>query len=88
MNEPPCLICHKPCEPAYADSRVNEPINATVFCTNGHYGSEFDPMDGSFLMLNIHDECLNLAARAGLILHATPVPVPEPEPLIERWKGL
>ena len=70
----------------------NEPYAATAFVTHGHYGSTaFDPMDGTFLEINVCDPCLVRQAKAGRVVegqdykHAdgtmTRIPVNEQPPL-------
>jgi hypothetical protein len=54
----PCIVCG---EQLYnvVDEVTNQPYEGTAFTTGGHYGSTvFDPMDGTYLELNICDECL------------------------------
>jgi hypothetical protein len=61
-----CFVCGKKLKTAIPDetnlpfgATINLPFGATVFKTYGNYGSTvFDPMDQSFLELNICDECL------------------------------
>jgi len=55
----PCICCGKELESAMGDGANNQPYAGTVFHSYGHYGSTiFDPMDGSFIELNVCDDCL------------------------------
>lgn len=64
-----CIVCHKRLEEAIPDS-TNQPYKATTFMTQGHYGSTFfDPMDGSYLEINVCDECLEKAKSENKIIH-------------------
>ena len=54
----PCIVCDKPLKPIETDI-MNIPDDSNVFRTYGQYGSTvFDPMDGTFLEINICDECV------------------------------
>ena len=65
--QPPCIICNRELEPAFSGCETNQPYGATSFITHGHYGSTiFDPLDGSYLEINICDDCL--AERVNKIL--------------------
>lgn len=64
---PSCIICKKQIKPLYEGEHT--PEYATTFHTSGHDGSGlFDPMDGSFLQINICDNCLAAAAEQDLVL--------------------
>lgn len=67
----PCIHCDKPLknvDPEYVS--CNQPYEGTAFTTHGHYGSTiFDPMDGTYLELNVCDECLRGLQGTGKILH-------------------
>lgn len=83
----PCFVCGKPLEEV-ADETSNQPNGATAFITNGHYGSTaFDPMDGSWLELNICDRCLTLRSKFVLLgkRYAPRLPS-EPKPIYNEWK--
>lgn len=61
MKPVPCIVCDRILEEAIPDS-INQPYKATTFSTKGHYGSTFfDPMDGSYLEINVCDVCLERA---------------------------
>jgi hypothetical protein len=69
MKPVPCVICHKRLDEAIPDS-TNQPYKATTFMTHGHYGSTFfDPMDGSYLEINVCDECLERVKSENKIYH-------------------
>ncbi len=60
--ELPCLLCGRELEPAghpdAHDRPHNQPDGALIFRAYGQYGSAaFDPMDGTFLEINICDPC-------------------------------
>jgi hypothetical protein len=64
----PCIACGKRPEGIDSDGG-NHPYEATAFMTHGHYGSTiFDPMNGTFLEINVCDQCLVEQANAGHIL--------------------
>lgn len=61
----PCICCGKELESVFAPDEdgkplcENQPYAATTFHSYGHYGSTtFDPMDGSFIEINVCDDCL------------------------------
>lgn len=55
----PCFVCGSQLE-NIAEGDGNQPMRGTEFTTHGHYGSTvFDPMDGSFMRLNVCDTCLD-----------------------------
>lgn len=67
-NALPCIACNAAVE-SIDDSYINSPYKATAFQTEGHYGSTiFDPMNGTYLELNVCDECLRRLAAEGKIL--------------------
>lgn len=67
-NALPCIVCDRQIE-SMDDSYINSPYAATAFESHGHYGSTiFDPMNGSFLELNVCDPCLRRLAGEGKIL--------------------
>jgi len=60
----PCIICGKKLENVFATAK-NQPYGATAFQSHGHYGSTaFDPMDGTYIEINICDPCLLQAQLA------------------------
>lgn len=68
----PCIICDKTLSDV-GSGDVNHPYGAVVFHAMGQYGSTaFDPMDSSFLEINVCDECLLKAADKNRILLREP----------------
>ena len=66
-----CVVCRQALQPVFpgheADGGYVQPDNANTFSTAGTYGSTvFDPVDGSYLEVNICDPCLASAIEAGL----------------------
>lgn len=81
---PPCIVCKEPLKNLmYPEG--NQPLGGLgFFRTYGHYGSsEFDPMDGSFLCINVCDICLEEAGKAGHVLLSQRQPTPSP--VVSRW---
>lgn len=72
-----CFVCDKPLEDVFSGFAQNQPVDATVFIAYGQYGSgAFDPMDESFLEINICDECLKKYEEKVLICrNSVPVSV-------------
>lgn len=63
-----CICCKKPLEEIYPDVSFNQPLYALTFKTRGHYGSQvFDAMDGTYLELNVCDECVRAAVADRLV---------------------
>ena len=86
----PCFVCFKPLYEVLRErgEGINQPEQATVFITNGHYGSTaFDPLDGSWLELNICDPCLRERSKSVLIgkQYAPRLP-PRPYPIYNEWR--
>jgi hypothetical protein len=64
MTTLPCIVCNKALEPAMEDADINQPYGGLAFQSEGHYGSTvFDPMDDTYLEINICDECLLRASE-------------------------
>ena len=64
----PCAVCGAAVE-NMDDTYANSPYAATAFQTHGHYGSTiFDPMNGSYLELNVCDSCVRRLGEEGKIL--------------------
>jgi hypothetical protein len=62
----PCIRCDKdiPGVNNGPDYDGNQPSGGTTFSSTGQYGSTiFDPMDGSFIQVNVCDECLAVLAE-------------------------
>ena len=74
MKPMSCIACRKELKSVWPEgdeytASFNQPYAATTFISYGHYGSTlFDPMDGTYIELNICDECLEKAAVDGLVL--------------------
>lgn len=63
-----CIVCGEHVENE-GDEGQNHPHAATAFMTHGHYGSTaFDPMDGTFLEINVCDPCLVRRAGEGFVV--------------------
>lgn len=70
MNPVPCIVCGYQPDTAFHGCTSNQPYKATAFMTKGHYGSTFfDPMDGSYLEINVCDECLTKAKSEKKIVY-------------------
>lgn len=80
----PCIRCRKPLASADPDG-INHPVDGTAFSSEGHYGSMFDPMDGSRIVINVCDACLMGAGNAGLVLQLVP-PASFTPPIVSRWQ--
>lgn len=67
----PCVRCDKPLQNVEPDyTPANQPYEGTAFVSHGHYGSTiFDPMDGTYIELNVCDECLKGLQGTGKVLH-------------------
>lgn len=64
----PCIVCGKELESVGSGS-PNHANNANEFHTRGQYGSTvFDPLDGSYLAVNICDACIVKAGDMGRVL--------------------
>lgn len=60
-NTLPCIVCDREIEGINngPDYTGNQPHGATTFVSHGQYGSTiWDPMDGSYIEINVCDECL------------------------------
>lgn len=84
MNDPvPCIVCKKKLGPVGSEAG-NHANDANSFRTSGQYGSTvFDPLDGTYLEVNICDECLTAAGEAGQVLIGFPQPAPPRGPLMQ-----
>lgn len=66
----PCIVCGKKLEPMDSGS-PNHAADANEFRAHGQYGSTvFDPLDGSYLAVNICDPCVVDAGVKGRVLTA------------------
>lgn len=65
----PCIACGRTLRNAAPDV-TNQPDGGLAFETLGHYGSTaFDPMDGTYIEVNVCDQCIARAREAGNVLH-------------------
>ena len=85
----PCIICGFQPKPVAGDlSHYNQPDEATVFISHGHYGSTvWDPAPygcTDWIELNICDECL--VARKERVLRVSQPHTPRPEPKTRPWE--
>lgn len=66
-----CIVCDYQSVEAIKHADNNHPYKATAFTSRGHYGSTFfDPMDGSYIEINVCDECLVKAEAKGQIMNS------------------
>lgn len=81
-----CIVCKKPLENIDPfENGENQPSGGTAFQTHGHYGSTvFDPMDGTYLEINVCDACLTQAGTDGNILMGFPA-APAPRAPLVQW---
>lgn len=62
-----CFKCLSLLKNAWRDA-ANQPSEGTCFITYGHYGSTaFDPMDGTYIEINICDPCLREGSENSLV---------------------
>ncbi len=82
----PCFVCGEHLTEVDEEG-INQPHGAQTFVSGGHYGATlFDPMDGSWLELNICDECIKVNAARGRILVGSPRPQRlAPPPTYRIW---
>lgn len=89
-----CIVCGEQPEDSGLQEGINQPHAATAFTSHGHYGSTaFDPMDGSFIEVNVCDPCLVAAAADGKVaegrdryLAETMQPLPAADqPALKPW---
>ena len=63
-----CIVCRKDLGDIPSGEQ-NHPKDGVVFQSHGNYGSTvFDPMDGTYLEVNICDPCLVQAGDDGNVL--------------------
>lgn len=70
MSAPlPCIVCDETPEPLFDpksdDHGPAQPLGALRFSSPGAYGSDFDPADGSVLIISVCDRCLRVKAGQG-----------------------
>lgn len=70
MSTLSCIVCDCSLDSCMQmEEGANQPYKGTVFTSHGQYGSTiFDPMDGSYLEINICDACLAEKARTNYVL--------------------
>ena len=66
----PCIVCGRALDPIFPehmnDDDYVQPADAISLTGHGIYGSKvFDPMDGSYVSVNICDDCLAPALASG-----------------------
>lgn len=65
----PCLVCGEILEEVYPGHTENQPSDGNMLFTHGTYGSTvFDPLDGSYLLMVLCDECLVKAGERGRVM--------------------
>lgn len=70
-----CIVCKKPLDDVIEMDNGNQPNDGLAFQSPGHYGTTvFDPMDGTFLEINVCDPCLVQAGKDGNVLMGFPKP--------------
>ena len=69
----PCIVCKKDLKGVSSPtSEPNHPTDALSFTSHGQYGTRvFDPMDGTWIEINICDPCLIEAAQNKQVLHCS-----------------
>jgi hypothetical protein len=68
----PCIVCGKQLRDIGSGDQ-NHANDANSFRAHGQYGSTiFDPLDGSYLEVNICDSCITEAANFGRVLVSAP----------------
>lgn len=82
-----CIACGRQLQNAVPRTK-NQPWGGLAVYGTGHYGSEFDPMDSSFLLLSVCDPCLERGGKAGRVLLCRKEHAPEPEvaTIYERYE--
>lgn len=80
----PCIVCAKALEDV-GSGDVNHASRANSFRASGQYGSTvYDPLDGTYLEINVCDDCLTAAGQNGRVLMGFPKPAP-PRGTMVRW---
>lgn len=82
--EIPCLICRRDLH--NFDPPMNHPMRGLEFTTPGHYGSRLFDMDSGDLVVNICDDCLEIAAIEGRVLHREIHRPARPKATYRKWK--
>jgi hypothetical protein len=82
MKIPHCIRCEA--ELPNLDQCGNQPGGGLEFLSQGHYGTTvFDPMDGTFIAINVCDKCLAAAKDRQDILFVRSV---SKDVQYETWK--
>lgn len=78
-NAKPCIVCGRELENILdLPQESNQPNGGLAFTTLGHFGSTaFDPMDGTWLEINVCDPCLVEAQLQKKVLLGERAPVAE-----------
>ncbi len=68
-----CVRCDKPLESVGKnwpeEFECNQPYDGTTFISHGQYGSTvWDPFDGSYIEINVCDDCLQELAEDNRVL--------------------
>jgi hypothetical protein len=70
-----CIVCKRELENVVEEDDSNQPNDGLAFQSHGHYGTTvFDPMDGTFLEINVCDPCLRQAGKDGNVMIGFPKP--------------
>jgi len=69
-----CIRCDKELFPVMEEAE-NQPRDGTEFVSYGHYGSIFDPGDGTTIIINLCNDCLRVAASRNLVMERREKPV-------------
>lgn len=78
-----CFVCGRGLQNVMDDVQ-NQPNDAVCFVAYGQYGSGvFDPMDRSWLEINICDQCL--VDGRSRVLHGKDPVVPRPPSIYQEW---
>lgn len=82
----PCIMCGRPlCNVVSTKQSQNQPYEACSFTGRGHYGcATFDSLDGAKLEINICDDCLLAAQKAGRVGYWPAIPKRKLVP----WDGI
>lgn len=66
-----CLVCDRPLDNLFPNEGYwNQPNGGLSFISQGQYGSTaFDPMDGTFLEINVCDACIKTKASEHQVIH-------------------
>jgi hypothetical protein len=79
-----CVACDYAIPNEPHTTGVNQPDGGLSFTSYGHWPSSlFDPMDGSYLEVNVCDQCLLRAGSKGQVLLHLGASSPKPK----KWKA-